>query len=159
MSTQAIVPDPSTIYDSSAVYGAVAGGSDPYTVDYTPVVPSSDALGAAMAAAAGVPFVPTTSGPTADPSGISAINYNAAVNPTPTGGWMQTAQSILNAATKGFSTFTSGSPSAAIPAARNSLGKSIGGPLTTSTGATNWPLIALILAGAGIGIWALVKYA
>ena len=131
-----------------------------YISDYTPVVPSSDDMGQAMAAAAGVPFVPAPSGATADPVGSGGLNNNPSVNPTANGGWQSIATALINSAAKGFSTFVAGSPSVGVPGARSITGKTTGGGLlTTASGQTNWAMVALVVAGAGVGIWALVKFA
>jgi hypothetical protein len=61
----------------------------------------------------GSSFVPSPGPVTVD--GTSSIG-NAA-NPNPTGGWQTTALQIINAASKGFSTYVQGSPSVATPPA------------------------------------------
>jgi hypothetical protein len=107
------------------------------------------------------PFVPPVSSSSSDPMGISSTigSNNSANNPNPTGGWELLASSILNNATKAFSTFVSGSPSAAVPGAKKPTGMTTSNMFTTSTGQTNWALIVLIIAASGLGIWAIVKFA
>lgn len=132
-------------------------GPSPNPSDYTPIISFDGATEVAAAASGGTPFVPGNAGITGDPTGINSLHTDPAVNPTPNGGWQTVAQSLATAAAKGFSTFVSGSPSVGIPTARTATGKTTGGVLTTSTGKTNWAMIALVVGGAVFGIWAVVK--
>lgn len=130
-------------------------GLDTTVYDTNSVVPTPTDMAPAMAAAAGVPFVPAPTGMTVDGASSTA----AATNPNNTGGWENTAMNIINAAAKGFSTYVSGSPSAGIPRTKSPTGKNVSGILTTASGQTNWAMIALIAVAAGLGVWALIRYA
>lgn len=109
-------------------------------------IPGGDASDGGMAAA--------------DPSGVNQIYKTAAVNPTPTGGYMSALSSIAASAASAFTTFVKGSPSVAVPAAKSTAGKTAtgGGLLTTAAGTTNWTTIAIIVAVGIAGIVIVVKY-
>lgn len=124
------------------------------------VLPSSNDISTVGQISNGA-FIGPPSPFTSDPSGMnSTIGGNSSVrNPNPTGGWEALASNIIGSASKAFGSFVSGSPSAAVMAAKKPTGLTTGNVFTTASGTTNWALIAVIVLAAGVGIYAVVKLA
>jgi hypothetical protein len=123
--------------------------------DYTPVVP--DATGIDLAGQfMSMPGGYNANGSTiaADGAGINQVYMHPAVNPTPTGGWMTLANSVIGLAQQSMKTFTGGSPSPAIPAAQRPLGPP--SVFTNAAGQTNWLLVGGIVV---VGVGAMVALA
>lgn len=94
----------------------------------------------------------------ATPDG-NAIYTDPNANATPTGGYLSALASVAASASKAMTTFIAGSPSVAIPAAKIPQGKTVGGGfLTTSTGATNWTTVGIIVVVGIVGLVVLAKY-
>jgi hypothetical protein len=133
-----------------------------YAPGYSPVVPDTTQLNL-PGQLNGLPGGGASSGTVtaSDPMGINAVHTAPGVNPTPTGGYMQSLAQVAAAASQSFSTFVKGSPSVAVPAAKSPLTGGIGGALslTTPTGGTNWLLVGGVLALLAIGVVVVVKYA
>lgn len=134
-----------------------------YMPGYSPVVPDMSFLNL-PGQLPGIPGGAASNGGyhTSDSSGINAIYTDPAVNPTPSGGYMQALAQIAAAASQSFTTFVKGSPSVAIPPSKvpTSYG-SLGGALslTTPQGTTNWTTIGIIALVGVIGIVLVVKLA
>ena len=133
-----------------------------YMPGYSPVVPDVSMLNL-PGQLPGIPGGGASNGGyfASDPSGINVLHTDPAVNPTPSGGYMQALAQIAAAASQSFTTFVKGSPSVAIPQAKTPTSGGLGGAfsLTTPQGTTNWTAIAII-AGIGIiGAVLVVKYA
>jgi hypothetical protein len=96
-----------------------------------------------------------------DSAGVNMVYTDPKVNPTPSGGFMQSLAQIAAAGAQSFSTFVKGSPSVGIPAMKTPVkgGASGAFSLTTPTGQTNWTTIAIIVGVLGVGAFLVVKYA
>jgi hypothetical protein len=158
--------DPSgfnTVDDSGSNILANSGGiSDQNIQDlgYSPVVPDTSGIDL-PGQLVGIPGGGASNGAVygADPSGINALHLSPSVNPTPTGGYMPALVAVANAAAQGFSTYSKGSPSVAIPAVKRPIVSSgVAGLFTTPTGATNWTVIGLVVVAGVVGMIVLAKY-
>lgn len=133
-----------------------------YMPGYSPVVPDVSMLNL-PGQLPGIPGGGASNGGyhASDPSGINVVHTDPAVNPTPSGGYMQALAQIAAAASQSFTTFVKGSPSVAIPAAKTPTSGGLGGALslTTPQGTTNWTTIAIIAALGIVGVVLVVKYA
>lgn len=119
--------------------------------DYSPVVPDPTYLDLAGQFQS-MPGGASTNGSAivSDGAGVNAVYTDPAANPNPTGGWMQVASSIMNLAAQGMKTYSSGTPTPAIPAARRPVSSPSTFSLTTPTGQTNWLLVGgVIVVGVG----------
>jgi len=118
--------------------------------DYTPVVPDPTALdlpGQFASMPGG--FSTNGSAVVSDGAGANAVYMDPNANPNPTGGWMQIANSIMGLAAQGMKTYSQGTPTPAIPAARRPISTSAFS-LTTPTGQTNWLMVGgVIVVGVG----------
>lgn len=140
--------------------GAI-GGDVAYNPGFAPVVPDTSGIDL-PGQFVSIPGGGVSNGGIfgSDPSGVNMLYTDPGVNPTPTGGYMSALAGIMSSAAQGFSTYVKGSPSVAIPASRTPLGSSIGGGLLTNQyGQTNWTFIIGVVLVAGLGIWAVTKYA
>lgn len=123
--------------DLSSIFGY--SGFMPSPADYAP-----SALGGAMVA---------------DPSGSTAVSGAPTSNPNNTGGWMTVAQTFLNDATKAFTTYSSGSPSAAIPPAkRPGATKGASSPSGGLAG-VNWMVVGGAIVVGVVALAVLAHYA
>jgi hypothetical protein len=119
--------------------------------DYTPVVPDPTYLDLAGQFQS-MPGGASNNGSTivADGAGANAVYTDPTVNPNPTGGWMQVATSVMNLAAQGMKTYSQGTPTPAIPAARKPVSMASTFALTTPTGQTNWLLVGgIVVVGVG----------
>lgn len=99
-------------------------------------------------------FMPAPGTITAD--GTSAISPSGDNNPNPTGGWMQSAAQIVQAASSAFSTYVKGSPAVATPPAlRPGTSPTIAASLTKN----NTLLIVGGVAVAGVLLLGVLAYA
>lgn len=149
-------------------FNAVTGVDDSATVstgqdflsvlDQTPVVPDTSGLdlpGQFTSMPGGANVNGGIYG--ADPSGINVVYPDPSANPNPTGGYMTTAQQLIQLAQQGMKTFASGSPSAAIPAARKP--GSLTSPFVNpATGQTNWTMVGGIVVVGIVGMIALAYW-
>lgn len=97
-----------------------------------------------------------------DSSGVNSIYIDPTVNPTPTGGYLDALAKIAAIGMNAFTTYSKGSPSVAIPGARQpASNRTVGGALglTTATGGTNWLAIGIVVVAGLAGIVWLVKKA
>lgn len=120
--------------------------------DYQPVVPDTSALDL-PGQFDSMPGGSSNNGSYygSDPSGMNMIYSEPAVNPTPTGGWQQLAAQVAGLAAQGMKTFSSGTPTPAIPPSRTPYQSTgIGSVLSGPGGSTNWLLIGGVIA-VGIG--------
>jgi hypothetical protein len=119
--------------------------------DYTPVVPDPTGLdlpGQFQSMPGG--YSNNGSAIVADGAGTNAVYTDPTVNPSPTGGWMQVASSVMNLAAQGMKTYSQGTPTPAIPAARKPVSMASTFALTTPTGQTNWLLVGgVVVVGVG----------
>lgn len=98
-------------------------------------------------------------GGAADPSGMNSLYLHPSVNPTPTGGYMNTLAQIAAAAASGFSTYAKGSPSVATPRPLLPGSRIAARPGMLGGSSTNWLVIGIVVAvGIGAMAW-LVKAA
>ena len=94
----------------------------------------------------------------ADPTGASGVGANPNVNPNPTGGWMQTAQSILSLASTGFKAFAAGSPQVGVPKPAQPGTTILPQVTTAGVGGVKWSTVAIIGGGLLVAV-ALIKFA
>jgi hypothetical protein len=102
----------------------------------------------------GIPGGGASNGVTAatDSSGINGLYLSPLVNPTPTGGYMTAAAQVVASASGAFTTYVKGSPSVAIPPVQVPISTGLAGLFTTSTGATNWTVVGLVVVAGLLGI-------
>lgn len=162
--TPAILPDDFDItsLDTPAAFNQGFQTNDSFFGAGGPVVPDTSALNL-PGQLPGIPGGGASNGAvySSDPMGMSALHTSAAVNPTPTGGYMDDLAKIVAAASSSFSTFVKGSPSVAVPAARTPVSGGLAGALslTTPTGQTNWTTIGIVAVVLVVGAVLVVKYA
>lgn len=158
------VLDPHTCYAFNAVTGmddnaTIATGNDFWSVlDQTPVVPDTSGIDL-PGQFISIPGGSAANGGflTSDPSGINVLYPDPRVNPNPTGGYMTTAQQLIQLAQQGMRTFASGSVSPAIPAARKPA--SLTSPFVNpTTGQTNWTIVAGVIGVGVVGLIALAYW-
>jgi hypothetical protein len=140
-------------YDSSANY---VMAPDPTS---TPVVPDAtwfDLAGQFQSMPGGASTNGTSN--IADGSGVNAVYTDPTANPTPTGGWMSVANSIAALAQQGMKTFSQGTPSPAIPAARRPLNTPSLLSFQTATGGTNWTVVGGVILIGVVGMVALAMW-
>jgi hypothetical protein len=121
--------------------------------DYTPVVPDMSMVDMS-GQMSGMPGGDLPMGPPLSPDalGINAIATNPAVNPNPTGNWQGIASQIVGLAAQGMRTFSSGSPSPAIPPVRRPLNTQslFAAPGSSST---KWMVVGgVVVVGIGVMI-------
>lgn len=140
-------------YDSSANY---VMAPDPTN---TPVVPDASWMDLAGQFQS-MPGGASTNGTNvvADGSGANAVYTDPTANPTPTGGWMSVANSIAALAQQGMKTFSQGTPTPAIPAARKPLNTPSMLSFTNAAGGTNWPVVGGVILVGVVGMVALAMW-
>lgn len=84
-----------------------------------------------------------------DPSGVNGLYLDPTVNPTPTGGYMSALDSVLKAASTGFSTYVKGSPSVAIPPPKKASGGMLSSVLS---GTTNWMVVGVVVVAGMVAM-------
>jgi hypothetical protein len=150
--------------DINADYtGQGATGADVgYIPGYSPVVPDASFIDL-PGQFASIPGGSVTNGGygASDSAGVNSLYLDPAANPSPTGGYMTALAQIAAAASQAFTTYVKGSPSVAIPGAKQPTGRTTGGglSLTTTNGGTNWVVVGgVVLLGVG-ALFLLAKYA
>ena len=148
-------------FTGSDSYGVLSSDANSISgIDYAPTIPSVvDNTNLALLDLPGqldsIPGGDVTAGAfpggAADPSGVNSLYLHPAVNPTPTGGYMNVLASIAASAAGGFSTYAKGSPSVATP---RPLLPGTSMTKTALTGGTNWLVIGVVVAvGIGVIAW------